>query len=157
MCQNESNWNKFVFLMATGKGDPKRKPKSPLLTSPMWKRLGKIWQRLFALLFIIVEQGIAGKGKTIKSLNTKTQPNPFALLPFPPTTAIHLGASHSKMWVISFHPLYPMWSGQCFFFWKSFIFRFLENCFWGANLYNAVGWINRLMIIEITFTNLFSL
>ena len=30
MCQNESNWNKFVFLMATGKGDPKRKSKSPL-------------------------------------------------------------------------------------------------------------------------------
>ena len=37
MCQNESNWNKFVFLMATGKGDPKRKPKSPLLKDAVMK------------------------------------------------------------------------------------------------------------------------
>ena len=26
-----------------------------------------------------------------------------------------------------------------FFYQKSFIFRFLENCFWGPNLHNAVG------------------
>ena len=42
MCQNESDWIKFVFLMATGKEDSKLKPKSPLYGSKcrIWVRIG---------------------------------------------------------------------------------------------------------------------
>ena len=63
------------------------------ITSPMWKRLGKIWQRIFALLFIIVEQGIASWGRK-NDQKSKYQNSTELLrppsLPFPPTTAIHI-------------------------------------------------------------------
>ena len=42
------------------------------------------------------------------------------------------------------------------FYQKSFIFRFLENCFWGLNLHNALGWNNMLTLFELVFIIFYS-